>query len=62
MYPGLSENFVLALYISNDDSNLLQKVLILLKKVGPIKKLSISKVEGYLKSNIRPKLNIQNNA
>ena len=39
--------------------NLLEKVLIWLKNVTSIKKLPISKVECFLKSNFWPKSNIQ---
>ena len=38
---------------------ILQKVLILLKKVSSIKKLPISKVKSFLKSNFLPKSNMQ---
>ena len=50
------------LHNSNDDSSFLKMVLIWLKKVSSIKKLSINKVENFLTSNFWSKSNTENSA
>ena len=47
----MSENFLLAFYPSNDNSNFWKKSSLSSKKVSSIKKLRIREVESFLKSN-----------